>query len=400
MSEDVFHTLDNAMTRAVSDSLAFEREKPLSGAFLSNSHIYSHFPNQSIFSFYTFSLFLFTFHRKIPILQRETLISKPHIMEEILLPPRMFAAGDEPLGERVNSYHKINTTKRILAALEPDELEFLRNSTFGKILSIEENPPFSGAFGQYVVVRILKVNKKYEFWFLFAGNPVRMSLREFAIVTGLNCDKIPVKKKSKNPLKEKLYWNELFGSLKSCTVETAIGMLKDKVVKSPEGRLKLACLAITSSILFASSHHPRIIPEHVELIRDLDTFLAFPWGRASYQTLAASLYGKDEIALSQVSVAIRGYVEAIQLVLLAAIPQLKEEVTQSERVVIVDSESEGETPDAEDTTTEDDNAGDQEKLNQATKYCLIPGHAKSIDIECQVTSNFTDTQMISDQINA
>ncbi|CAN6857365.1 unnamed protein product [Brassica oleracea] len=309
-------------------------------------------------------------------------------MEDFLLPPRMFATGEEPLGERVNSYHKIKRTELLIEALEPEELEFLRNSTFGKILAIEENPPFSGAFGQYVVVRLLKVNKKYEVWFIFAGNPVRMSLREFAIVTGLNCRKIPEPtKKRKNPLKEKLYWNELLGSLKFCTVDTAIDMLKKKVVKSKEARIKFACLAITSSILFPSSHTPRIIPEHVELIRDLDDFLAFPWGRASYHTLATSLISKDEIALSQASVAIHSYVDAIQLVLLAAIPQLKEEITQSERTVIVDSESESENPN-EDLALEGDNAVPLAEPSEATKYCLIPGHAKSIDIECQVTVKY------------
>ncbi|KAL0658045.1 hypothetical protein Bca4012_078630 [Brassica carinata] len=154
-------------------------------------------------------------------------------------------------------------------------------------------------------------------------------------------------------------------------------------MKRKEARIKFAYLAITSSILFPSSHTPRIIPEHVELIRDLDEFLAFPWGRASYHTLATSLISKDEIALSQASVAIRGYVDAIQLVLLAAIPQLKEEITQSERTVIVDSESESENPN-EELALEDDNAVPQDKPSEATKYCLIPGHAKSIDIECQV----------------
>ncbi|CAN7014178.1 unnamed protein product [Brassica rapa subsp. trilocularis] len=154
-------------------------------------------------------------------------------MEEELLPPRMFAAGDEPLGERVNSYHKLKRTEMLIDALEPEELAFLRKSTFGKVLAIEENPPFSGAFGQHVVVRLLKVNKK-------------MSLREFAIVTGLNCQKIPEPtKRKKNPLKVKLYWNELFGSLKFCSVNIAIDMLKKKVVKGTEARIKFACLAIT-----------------------------------------------------------------------------------------------------------------------------------------------------------
>ncbi|CAN7079701.1 unnamed protein product [Brassica oleracea var. botrytis] len=55
----------------------------------------------------------------------------------------MFTAGEEPLGERVNSYHKLKRTELLIDALELEELEFLRNSTFGKILAIEENPPFS-----------------------------------------------------------------------------------------------------------------------------------------------------------------------------------------------------------------------------------------------------------------
>ncbi|CAN7045784.1 unnamed protein product [Brassica oleracea var. botrytis] len=232
-------------------------------------------------------------------------------MDPIVLPPRMFAASEEPLGERINSYHKIKKTEMIIDSLEPEELEFLRNSTFGKILAIDENPPFSGTFCQYIIVRLLKVNKKMSLW-------------EFAIVTGLNCDK---KKKKKNPLNEKLYWKELFGSLNSCTVDTVIDMLKKKIVKDRDTRIKFACLAITSSVLFPSSHTPRILPEHVEMIRDLNEFLAYPWGRASYLTLITSIISNDEIALSQMSVAIRGYVDAIQLVLLAAAPQLKQEIT-------------------------------------------------------------------------
>lgn len=126
-------------------------------------------------------------------------------------------------------------------------------------------------------------------------------------MTGLNCKKLPdpSRKKKKNPLNEKLYLNELFGSLKSCTVDTVIDMLKKKIVKNRETRIKFACLAITSSILFPSSHTPRIIPEHVDMIRDLDEFLAYQWGRASYLTLISSITAKDEIALSQASVAIR-----------------------------------------------------------------------------------------------
>lgn len=84
---------------------------------------------------------------------------------DLNLPERMFAAGDEPVGERINSYHRTKRTEALIAALDAEELEFLKNSTFGKVISLDENPPFSGAFCQYIIVRLLKVNKKTRFGF-------------------------------------------------------------------------------------------------------------------------------------------------------------------------------------------------------------------------------------------
>lgn len=249
----------------------------------------------------------------------------------------MFAAGEEPAGERVNTYHKPKRIESIMEALQPDEIEFMRNSTFGKIISQAENPSFSGAFGQFVIVRMLKVRKKFEIWFLFAGKPVRMSLSEFAFVTGLNCNKIVKKssKRKKNPITEKLYWGELFGSLKFCPVETAIEMLKKNKVKDPQMRLKYACLAFTASVLLPTSHLCRIIPEHVEMIRDLSAFLAYPWGRVTFEMLVTGIKKKDEISLSQSSVALPGFVDAIQMVFMAAIPKIKEVVPQPEPIVVI-----------------------------------------------------------------
>lgn len=248
------------------------------------------------------------------------------------LPKRLFAQNEKPKGDRVNNYHKIKRTAEILDALDPEEVEFLRGSTFGKILADYDNPTFSGAFGYSVVQRRLKTQKKHELWFLFAGNPIRFLLREFAIVTGLKCDPVPPQqpRKRKNPLEDKLYWNELFGSLKTCTTDMVIEMLKKRVVKDRETRIKFACLAITSSVLLPTSHTPKIIPEHVELIWDIYEFLDYPWGKVSFSLLVSNLIKKDEIALSQDSFAIQGYVDAIQRVLIAAVPQLKEEVATAE----------------------------------------------------------------------
>ncbi|CAF1856897.1 unnamed protein product, partial [Brassica napus] len=130
-------------------------------------------------------------------------------MEDLRLPERMFAAGEEPNGERVNTYHKPKRIESILEALDPEEVEFLRNPTFGR-----------------------------------------------------------------------------------------------------------------------SYHKPKT--HHSPMIRDLDEFLAYPWGRVSFEMLVTGIKKKDEILLSQPSIALPGFVDAIQLVFMAAVPQIKEIVPQVE----------------------------------------------------------------------
>lgn len=189
-------------------------------------------------------------------------------MEQAILHERMFVAGEEPSGDRVNTYHKLKRIESILDALEPEEVHFLQQTMFGKIISLADNPSFSGRFGQFVIVRILHVKKVQDLVSLL-WKPLRMSMHEFAQVTSLNCSKIPKIncKRKKHPIKEKLDWRELIGSLKFCLVDTTIEMLQKKKIKDREMRLKYVCLTFTSCVLIPTSHFPRIIPEHVEMIR-------------------------------------------------------------------------------------------------------------------------------------
>ncbi|KAL0875347.1 hypothetical protein Bca101_025052 [Brassica carinata] len=48
-------------------------------------------------------------------------------------PSRMFDSGEEPIGVRVTPYHKPSCIRKILNALEPDEVQAIRESTFDKL---------------------------------------------------------------------------------------------------------------------------------------------------------------------------------------------------------------------------------------------------------------------------
>ncbi|KAG2254338.1 hypothetical protein Bca52824_084474 [Brassica carinata] len=205
------------------------------------------------------------------------------------LPHMMFAEGEEPVGVRVLTYQSSRSINTILNALNEDEIQFLRDSSFGKLVEIAEKPAFSGRFARYLLSRQLKVEKKHEAWFRFAGKPIRFSLREFAIVTGLPCGELPNKKKSKkkNDINEKPYWPELFGSMEEMRVSRAVKMLRKKTVIDPDIRMKLALLAIVSSVLLSTNLNMKMLKE-------------------------------DEVSLSQNTIALQGFALALQLVLVEA----------------------------------------------------------------------------------
>lgn len=276
----------------------------------------------------------------------------------------MFAPGEAPVGGRVLTYQSPRAIKSILSALEDDEVHVIRESSFGKLVEIAHRPAFSEEFAAYMLTKQLKVKKMYEAWFLFSWQPIRFSLSEFAIVTGLPCEPYPEKSwmNTKKTVTRKPYWPCLFGGVETVTVSSALKMLRRKTVTAKDIRIKIACLAIVSSVLLPTDSKMNIQKEHAEFIENLDEFFAFPWGRLAFEMLIGSIKEKDEFALSQKTIAIKGFPLALQLVMFAAVPALIQALE-----FCSSSESDSEESD-EDVS---------EKLTK--KVTLCPGHSRNVD---------------------
>ncbi|KAG2299895.1 hypothetical protein Bca52824_036367 [Brassica carinata] len=78
------------------------------------------------------------------------------------IPEMMFAPGEEPVGVRVLTYQSSGAIKRILNSLEAEEIDVIRETSFGKIVDIAAKPVFSGRFARYMMSRQLKTKKKHE----------------------------------------------------------------------------------------------------------------------------------------------------------------------------------------------------------------------------------------------
>ncbi|KAF8050208.1 hypothetical protein N665_2025s0002 [Sinapis alba] len=68
-------------------------------------------------------------------------------------------------------------------------------------------------------------------------------------------------------------------------VSKAVKMLRKKTVTYRDIRMKLACLAVVSSVSPSTNLKMKMLKEHVELLGDIDDFFAFPWGRLAFDML-------------------------------------------------------------------------------------------------------------------
>ncbi|KAH0894862.1 LOW QUALITY PROTEIN: hypothetical protein HID58_057291, partial [Brassica napus] len=107
-------------------------------------------------------------------------------------------------------------------------------------------PTFSGRFGRYILSTQLKVAKKHEAFFLFAGKPILPLI--IAIVTCLNCCKYPANRKKRTKKHIKVL------------VSSVISMLKKKNVTGKEMKLKYAILAFLVSVILLTTHAPKTRP--------------------------------------------------------------------------------------------------------------------------------------------
>ena len=113
------------------------------------------------------------------------------IVEE--LPPRLFALYWYPSKTKMNAYSKPEYIYDIANALKgKKEMQFLLDSPFRDLFKIPANKAsFSGKLVLGLICRQLVTKKVNEMWMVFGGHPIRFGLREFSIVTGLECGKYP-----------------------------------------------------------------------------------------------------------------------------------------------------------------------------------------------------------------
>ncbi|XP_024010320.1 uncharacterized protein LOC112085344 [Eutrema salsugineum] len=177
-------------------------------------------------------------------------------------PKRLFALGNEPENKKVNTYFQLHYLDTISYALEEDHIEKLSLSQFGKLIEAGNKIASSVRFLHFILSRQLVTKKNKEVWCLFAVQPIRFSIREFAITTGLDCSKLPPPKKLKED-KVSEYTIELFGSDRNATPGWIATTLAGRPYKDKDTRFKLACLLLIDASNLGQLPHRTFVSQHV-----------------------------------------------------------------------------------------------------------------------------------------
>ncbi|XP_022570003.1 uncharacterized protein LOC111212705 [Brassica napus] len=257
-----------------------------------------------------------------------------------VLPRRLFAYGAYPTKLRVNIYSKSHVIGSVATALKgTDAMDTLMASQFRGLFQLpvvrcQNSTKLIGC----LLSRQLVTARRHEFWFTFGPDPLHFSLDEFRDVTGLNCRAFDVQDSEASESVPPTMWNKLFDTaVGKLTVLSVLRMLGNEYL-AVEKRLPLALIALVDGVLCPSNKDLKLTPRYVEMLSDVESFLAYLWGRESFLMTVPRFLPPLVVApgenplqvmrdrLSQKTTVCYGFPLALQLFVFDVVPLLLEKI--------------------------------------------------------------------------
>ncbi|KAL2461543.1 DUF1985 domain-containing protein [Abeliophyllum distichum] len=140
---------------------------------------------------------------------------------------------------------------------------------------------FSGQLIHQLLNRLVKCDKEDELWFCFRDKPARFSLKEWALITGLNCGTGPDRKHMEYVRRtNRLLYHYFEGKSHITTKELEVAFAKCQDMRD---KFKLGLVLFLESVLFCPDRRASIQLASLSIVEDLDLFYSCPWGKESFR---------------------------------------------------------------------------------------------------------------------
>lgn len=168
--------------------------------------------------------------------------------------------------------------------LDPDELEwFEQHEQFCHFFHMPKAKNHMSMGVWLLILRKAQTWKKNEAWFVVNGVPIRYSLREHGLMSGLYCHSYPPKYQEFGNLE---VVSKHFEEVKPTYEKVEKKFLSMKRCDGNDDRLKIVVLYFLSSIIIGQAKTGVGAPVVEDVFRravsDLEWCKSFPWGRLSF----------------------------------------------------------------------------------------------------------------------
>ncbi|XP_038883716.1 uncharacterized protein LOC120074618 isoform X2 [Benincasa hispida] len=182
--------------------------------------------------------------------------------------------------QRINLYSKLDVISVIKNTLNERQLKKFKKSCFGDFLDLKITK-FSSQLFYHLVRRQCCSTNRNELWFNLEGRIHKFGMKEFSLITGLNCGELPEIDMSK--IQKGKFNKRYFGGEK--TIKRT--KLHEVFTEMDKGRnkdvVKMAKLYILEMFILGKQIRTGINHEYTLLVDDKEQFDRYPWGRISYE---------------------------------------------------------------------------------------------------------------------
>ena len=176
----------------------------------------------------------------------------------------------------------------IRVSLSEEELNQFRKTQFGHLLDVPTYHQFSSQLLWFFLLRQIKIKKEKEIWMIVNKTPMRLSMTEFSLITGLKFSGGANQELVKTALEKNRLKDKYFEGHHTITVSALKELLPSLVpTKNPpedinDDRVKLALVLFVVGVVKAQDYNRGIDINLLAMADNIELFDSCDWGTQAY----------------------------------------------------------------------------------------------------------------------
>ncbi|KAM3284273.1 hypothetical protein P3S67_023072 [Capsicum chacoense] len=191
---------------------------------------------------------------------------------------------------RMDAYREF---KKIL--VDQELKKRFKRSCFGHLRNLPEHLKFNGQLVHYLLLRLVKNDKiRHKMWFCINNKPACFGLKEFCLITGLDCSSYPSESKMKKVLAKGDDFCFKVTKNKNITVANLLHLIRGNKLNEDQN-FKCCLLWFLHTMLLTKYSMKVVDTKLIRMVDSLSFFEKYLWGKETFQLTMDYLKKKSNL---------------------------------------------------------------------------------------------------------